>query len=705
VVHTAGVAHWDAITELTVAQLAEVTAKAAAATHLDELLATEPLEAFVLFSSIAGVWGSGNQAGYAAANAHLDALAETRRARGRPATSIAWGLWAGAGMGSAGDAGARLRRFGINAMSPDLAVSALQRAVNDDEPCVTVADIDWDRFLPLFTATRPRPLLEELARTVQASRPGTGEDQPRPDPDSALERWKSLPASQQRTQLHQLVLANTAAVTAAVTDQPTTGERDIHPQRSFRDLGFDSLMAVELRNRLAAATGLALPATAAFDHPTPTAFADHLADLMAGSHRRSTDLPAPAAAAAPPHGGEPGRDEPIAVIGMACRYPGGVASPEDLWTLVSSGADATSDFPTDRGWDLDRLYHPDPDRPGTSYTCRGGFLHNADQFDPDFFGISPREALATDPQQRILLEVAWQTLERAGIDPATLRGSATGVFAGTWPQDYGGGIGSHAPEDVHGYRQTGGASSVASGRIAYALGLGGPAVTIDTACSSSLVAVHLAAQSLRDGECSLALAGGVTVMATPAGFVEFSRQRGLAPDGRCKPFAAAADGTSWGEGAGLLLLERLGDARRHNHSVLAVIRGSAVNSDGASNGLTAPNGPAQQRVIRQALANARLTPSDIGAVEAHGTGTTLGDPIEAQALLATYGQQRPAEAPLRLGSVKSNIGHTQAASGVAGVIKMVMAMRHGLLPKTLHIDTPSPHVDWTAGAVALLTDT
>ncbi|MDB1090338.1 SDR family NAD(P)-dependent oxidoreductase [Streptomyces sp. ACA25] len=681
VVHAAGSGDYGALAEATPAGVAAVlAAKVTGALHLDDALQDADLDAFVLFSSVSGTWGSGGQAAYAAANAALDALAARRAATGLPATSVAWGPWQGGGM--AGDESTidHLRRRGLRPMAPADALTALGAAVGRRDVTVAVADIDWGRFVPAFTVARPQRLFDALlADGPQADPEGAGGAA---GPTATVTRLAGLEEKEQRRELVELVRGHVAVV---------LNHRDsdaVDTRKAFTDLGFDSLTAVELRDRLTAAVGLALPATVIFDHPTPAALAEHLRELAlgtAGSRHSVTGV---------------ATDDPIAIVGMACRYPGGVASPHDLWRLVSEGRDGISDFPDDRGWDTTRLYDPDGGD-GTSYVREGGFLRDVAEFDSRFFGISPREALAMDPQQRLMLHVAWEALEHAGIDAATLRGTDTAVFAGTNGQDYPVLL-AGAPEASEGHQGAGNAAAVLSGRIAYTFGFEGPTLTVDTACSSSLVALHLAVRALRQGECSLALAGGVTVMSTPTAFVEFSRQLGLAPDGRCKSFAAAADGTGWGEGVGVLLVERLSDAVANGHRVLAVVRGSAVNQDGASNGLTAPSGPAQRRVIERALADAGLSPSEVDAVEAHGTGTRLGDPIEAQAVLATYGQDR--EEPLRLGSVKANIGHTQAAAGVAGVIKMVESMRHGTLPRTLHVDAPSPEVDWSAGAVELLTE-
>lgn len=673
VVHLAGRTEDGVVAAMTPERVDAVFGpKIVAALHLHELTADRPLAAFVLFSSIAGTVGAAGQANYAAANAALDELARRRVAAGLPALSLAWGVWErGGGMTDAlGDADKRrMRRTGLVPLADGAGLALFDAALAAAEPAVVAAVFERGA-----DASATPPILHDVVAArkmaVAAAVSSSGAS------PSAMPTGEPLVA---------LVRAEVGAVLALPAAAPT----DV----AFRDLGFDSLLSLELRNRLATKLGKPLPPTLVFDYPNVLALAEHLDEQAAPARTASQTKVARRATA----------EDRVAIVGMSCRFPGGVDDPDGLWQLVAQGREGITGFPAERGWDAAQLYDPDPAATGKTYCVEGGFLPGAELFDAEFFGISPREALTMDPQQRLLLESSWAAIEDAGLDPNGLRGSSTGVFVGMMYHDYGSRVRQPSAE-LEGYLANGSAGSVASGRVSYVLGLEGPSLTVDTACSSSLVTTHLAAASLRSGECDLALAGGVTVMSTPQTFVEFSRQRGLASDGRCKSFAAAADGTGWGEGVAVLVLERLADAEANGHQVLAVLAGSAVNSDGASNGLTAPNGPAQQRVIRAALAAADIAPTDVDLLEAHGTGTTLGDPIEAGALLATYGADRAETDPLWLGSLKSNIGHTQAAAGVAGIIKAVQAIRHGVLPKTLHVDAtgPTDQVDWTAGAVRLL---
>ncbi|MEU8928083.1 SDR family NAD(P)-dependent oxidoreductase, partial [Kitasatospora sp. NPDC048545] len=716
VVHAAGVGDNGLVGALTPERMDTVLApKADGAWYLHELTSHLDLTAFVMFSSAGGLVLTAGQGNYAAANVFLDALAAHRRAAGLPATSMAYGMWdVGAGLGEHLQELNRNRMAaqGVPPLTREAGLALFAAGLRSERAAVVPIRVD---VAALRVRTDEVPAL--LRALVPAARPTAAHAPVPAAPAGGLAaRLTGLTGAEQRRIVLELVRARVAGLLGH-----ESGEA-IEPDRAFQELGFDSLAATDLRNQLNTLTGLRLPATIAFDHPNAEAVTDHIvtelaartgaangdgpdteAELRAALRsiptRRLRDAglvdtlldladdrvrPVDPTATDLPGTATEVRHDPIAIVGMSCRYPGGVTTPEELWRLVTSGEDAISPFPTDRGWDLSALRTE-----SSSYTHEGGFLDGAAEFDPGFFGISPREALAMDPQQRLTLELSWEALERAGIDPTGLRGTRTGVFTGVMYHDYPGSDGN---------------GSVVAGRVSYELGLEGPAVAVDTACSSSLVALHLAAQALRQGDCSLAITGGVTVMATPGVFAEFGRQGALAPDGRCKSFASAADGTGFAEGAGFLVVERLSDALRNGHPVLALVRGSAVNQDGASNGLTAPNGPSQQRVIRQALANARLGADQVDVVEAHGTGTTLGDPIEAQALLGTYGQGRPEELPLLLGSIKSNIGHTQAAAGVAGVIKMVLAMHNGELPSTLHVDEPSDKVDWSEGAVRLLTE-
>ncbi|WP_394846904.1 SDR family NAD(P)-dependent oxidoreductase [Pendulispora brunnea] len=688
VMHLAGVLDDATVQGQHADRFARVMApKVQGALHLDELTAGMDLRAFVLFSSASGTLGAAGQSNYAAANTFLDALAADRQRRGLPATSLAWGLWNPAGMGLTARLAqadlARFRRQGIAALSIEEGMGLLDAALAHGDAQLVPVKVDatalqrgvaTEESLPVLLRSIVRPRLRRAASGDAKS-------------SSLGERLAAMPEGERLKWLVQLVQREAAVVLGLA------GPSSVQPQHVLKELGLDSLMAVELRRRLATETGVSLPATLAFDHPTPTAIATLLLARTSLSRGTSPARWHTTRTTRAKH------DEPIAIVSMACRLPGGVESPEGYWDVLREGRDVIEEFPA--RWQALDVFDPDPEAIGKSYTNRGGFVRRIDEFDAGFFGISAREAVAMDPQQRLILETSWEALERAKLVAEDLRESRTGVYIGSMGSDYG--SNQRTEMDLFdGYQGTGSAASVISGRVAYVLGLQGPAVTVDTACSSSLVALHLACTALRQGECELALAGGVTVMSTPSLFVEFSRLKALASDGRCKSFSASADGTGFSDGCAMLVLKRLSAAQRDGDRILAVIRGSAVNQDGRSQGLTAPNGPAQQRVIRDALAASGLVAADIDAVEAHGTGTTLGDPMEAGALAEVFGPGRDGERPLYLGSAKSNLGHTQAAAGIAGVMKMVLALENELLPKTLHAEEPSPHVAWEGSGLALL---
>uniref|UniRef100_A0AAU3HPU5 SDR family NAD(P)-dependent oxidoreductase n=1 Tax=Streptomyces sp. NBC_01393 TaxID=2903851 RepID=A0AAU3HPU5_9ACTN len=687
VVHCAGILDDGVVAELTPERLARVLRpKVDGAAHLHRLTADTPLDLFLLISSAAGVLGNPGQGNYAAANVFLDQLAHHRRALGLPAVSVSFGAWAGEGLAAEHADLDRMARLGHRALTPDQGRELVELALRRGAPHLIAASLDLPRLREASAATDDGTAA--LWRSLLPA-PRTGQD----GGVGLADRLARLPEADRAARVLALVREEASRALGLPAAE------SVRPDQPLRELGMDSVTAVELRNRIGTRIGARLPATLLFDHPTAARLSAHLLSTALATDGRTTrrgalDLRPPVAPAAT-------ADEPLALVAMACRLPGGVSDPEGLWHLVAEGRDAVGPFPADR-WDVESLHDPDPEALGTSYAKEGGFLDDLESFDAGFFGITPKEAESMDPQQRVLLETAWEALERAGIVPAELAGSNTGVYVGMFGSDY---LAGSRLDELDGYVGTGSAPSVASGRLAYTLGLNGPALTVDTACSSSLVALHLAAQALRSGECDLALAGGVTLMVTPGTFVEFSRLRGLSPTGRCRSFSDDADGAIWAEGAGMVVLKRLGDARRDGDEVLAVLRGTAVNQDGRSQGLSAPNGPAQEQVIRRALELSGLEPADIDYVEAHGTGTTLGDPIEANALAEVFGTSRPQGRPLHLGSLKSNIGHAQAASGVLGLIKVVQSLRYRSLPRTLHASTPSRHVDWDDSGLHLLRET
>lgn len=660
-----------------------VEARSALPDLLDDLLDGGRLEREVLCSSVAATWGGAGMAAYAAGAAYLEATAARRRSEGHATSVVTWTPW---DLPADHDAAPDLTRSALRPLSESRALEAWEAILDAAPSDVVVADADWTALADEFSAARPTALFDGI---VQASSPAASVTAAPPQDDATpsagsteLQAIVALEAQDRREGVRALV----AQVAADVLGQDEASR--VSRTRALREQGLDSLGTLALRKSLAARTGLLLPASLVYDHPSVSAIADHLLSIVDPVGRAEDERPV----------GRVAVEEPIAIVGVGCRFPGGIQSPEALWDLLRAGGDVIGSFPEDRGWDVGALYDPEGVRPGTSYVDRGGFLADVASFDPGFFGITPREALAMDPQQRLVLETSWEAMERAGIDPETVRGSDVGVYLGMNGQSYADLLDGEG-DRVDGYKGLGNAASVLSGRVAYTFGWVGPALTVDTACSSSLVAVHLAVRALRSGECSMALAGGVTVMTDPYTFVDFSSQQGLARDGRCKAFSVDADGFALADGVATLLLVPLSRAQELGHPVLGLVRGSAVNQDGASNGLAAPNGPSQERVIRAALADAGLSTQDVDVVEAHGTGTQLGDPIEAGALLATYG--RDPDRPVHLGSVKSNLGHTQAAAGAAGILKILLALKHDVLPRTLHADQPTPHVNWAAGGMRL----
>ena len=677
VVHSAAVLDDALLVDQSEARVARVMAsKVWGAWNLHELTAQLPLELFVVYSSAAGVAGNRGQSNYAAANVFLDQLCCERKSRGLPGTSLSWGAWSEVGLATTHLDLARAARSGMAALTPSQGIALLELALRRRAPHLVPWALRPAQLQKTFAAGVP-PLFQALVQPPRANR------EARLGLSDSLSR---LPAEARAERVVALLCEDAAQVLGL------RSASDISPSQPLRQLGLDSLMAVELRNRISARFDFKPPATLLFDYPTLEGLARHLLE-----HVIELDVePASSVAVLQPLAA----DEPIAILSMACRFPGGLNTPEALWEALAEGRDLVEDFPAER-WDVGALYDPDPDAVGKSYARQGGFVRDIDQFDAAFFEITPLEAQSMDPQQRLLLETSWEALERAGIVPGSLHESSTGVYVGLYDSGY---LEGSSLEQMDGYSATGSFTSVAAGRLAYTLGTQGPALSVDTACSSSLVAIHLAAGGLRSGECDLALAGGVSLMITPRGFVEFSRLRGLSPTGRCKSFSDDADGASWADGCGIVVLERLSQAQARGHQVLALVRSSAVNQDGKSQGLTAPNGPAQERVIRRALSLASLAPADIDYVEAHGTGTTLGDPIEANALANVFGSERRGGAaqPLWLGSLKSNLAHAQAAAGIGGLMKVVLSLLREQLPRTLHAERPTRHVDWQDSGLALV---